>query len=247
MKIVAIIQARMESTRLPGKVLKEICGKPVLWHIVNRVSKSKYLEQIIIATSTNEADDAIEEFARENAIDVYRGSQLNVLERFYQCAVQYDADIIVRLTGDNTLIDSHIIDLGIDCFVKEADNDYMSYREGLPLGMVVEIFSFQALKTAYEEATDAECLEHVTPYIYKNDKFHVKKVSGMGEDYSHLRWTLDTVQDYKLITKIYETLYREDDNIFYFEDIIEQYKHHKEWIKINESIGQVSISYKGEY
>lgn len=246
MKIVAIIQARMESTRLPGKVLMDICGKPVLWHIVNRASKSENLEQIIIATSQNAADDAIEKVALANEWEIYRGSQMNVLERFYKCAVQYDADVIIRFTGDNTLIDPHIIDLGINSFKETPDIDYMYYREGLPIGMAVEIFTFRALERAYKEATDEECLEHVTPYLYKNRVFKAKRMSATGVDYSYLRWTLDTLQDYELITSIYKVLYKNPENIFGFEDIIRQYPYHTEWIGINSDIKQVKVRYEGD-
>lgn len=246
MKVAAIIQARMESTRLPGKVLMEICGKPVLWHIVNRSLKSRYLEHVMIATSNNSADDKIYQFALNNSIDVYRGSQTNVLERFYRCALQYEPDIIVRLTGDNALIDPYIIDSGIEYFIQNEGIDYIYYREGLPLGMAVEIFTYQALKTAYDEAEDDECLEHVTPYLYKNSKFNAKRVPGLGEDYSYLRWTLDTRQDYELITKIYETLYGNGERLFCFEDVIEQYKYHTEWKDINSNVEQVKVTYKGD-
>lgn len=246
MEITAIIQARMGSTRLPGKVLREICGKPVLWHIVNRVSGSDYLDKIIIATSDHPADDIIEQFTMGYKLDVYRGSQYNVLERFYKCAVQYKTDLVVRLTGDNALIDPHIIDLGIEYFIKETGTDYLYYREGLPLGMAVEIFTFQALETAYKEATDAECLEHVTPYLYKNSKFNAKRVSGIGKNYSNYRWTMDTEQDYNLIKKIYENLYRNEEDIFYFEDILEQYLYHDEWSGINSGVKQIRVNYKGE-
>lgn len=236
----------MGSTRLRGKVLMEICKKPVLWHIVNRASRSRHLEQIIIATSNDPVDDAIEQFAVVNETELYRGAQMNVLDRFYKCAAQYKADIIVRLTGDNALIDPGIIDLGIECFKRSPGVDYMYYREGLPLGMAVEIFTFQALKVAYENATDEECLEHVTPYLYKNSIFNTKRISCIGEDYSRLRWTLDTAQDYRLITEIYKNLYKDDETIFSFEDVMEQYLYHEEWTGINSDIDQIKVKYQGE-
>lgn len=245
MKIIAIVQARMGSSRLPGKVLMNICGKPVLWHIVNRAKKSNYLDSVIIATSTEPEDDEIERFAYKYDIAVFRGSQDNVLERFYQCAGQCNAECIVRLTGDNTLIDPHIIDKGIEYFMGEKELDYLSYREGLPLGMSVEIFTYRALETAYLEATDMECLEHVTPYLYHNkDKFKVVKAECEGVDHSELRWTLDTRQDYELIQKIYEKLYTDAENIFSYEDILKEYAN--DWKLVNAGIRQVKIEYTGE-
>lgn len=246
MKVIAIIQARMESTRLPGKVLKNISGKPALWHIVRRALRSRLLDNIIIATSENIADYPIYQFACDNGMEVFRGSQSNVLERFYKCAVQYKPDIVVRLTGDNVLIDSALIDAGIECFLRQKDLDYMYYREGLPLGMAVEVFTYQALQAAYSEANEPECLEHVTPYLYRNSKFHTKRISSIGEDYSYLRWTLDTQCDYELITKIYKILYKNENSIFGMEDVLEQYQSHKEWEKINSDVEQVKVTYQGD-
>ena len=247
MKIMAIIQARMGSSRLPGKVLMNLCDKPVLWHIVNRIQKSWYINSIIIATSINREDDAIEQFAVKNNINVYRGNQTNVLERFYKCAKQYNPDIIVRLTGDNALIDPHIADQGIEYFISKKGLDYVYYREGLPLGMAVEIFSSQALEKAYAEAKDAECLEHVTPYMYLNqDKFKSERIHAIGKDRCSLRWTLDTRQDYELLTRIYEALYAEGEDLFYYEDILEEYQSHEEWMMVNSGIRQVGLTYKGD-
>lgn len=247
MEITAIIQARMGSSRLPGKVLMDICGKPVLWHVVNRISKSKYIGNIVIATSDDKTDDALSRFAENNGTYIYRGSQYNVLERYYKCACIYNASAIIRFTGDNVLVDPHIIDNGIEYFNRRKNVDYIYYREGLPVGMAVEIFTFRALETAYYEAVDSECLEHVTPYIYKNsEKYKIERVKCIGEDYNHLRWTLDTKEDYLLLSEIYGTLYKNERNIFYYEDILEQYKYHKEWQDLNSCVKQKKIIYNGE-
>lgn len=244
MKIIAIIQARMESTRLPGKVLKDICGTPILEHIVSRIQISKYLDEVMIATSQNEADDAIERFARQCNVAYYRGSQENVLERFAKCAELYEPDVIVRLTADNALVDADIIDEGITFFLQEKNLDYLYYREGLPLGMGVEIFRFEALLKAYKESTDRECLEHVTPYIYRNPQiFNVKYGEKIGEDLSCLRWTIDTAEDYELVSNIYQELYYKYKYEFHLQDILKVYKYHDEWKEINSTIEQVKISY----
>ena len=247
MEITAIIQARMGSSRLPGKVLMDICGKPVLWHIVNRISKSKYIRNIVIATSDDKIDDAISRFAGNNGTYIYRGNQYNVLERYYKCACIYNTSVIIRLTGDNVLVDPHIIDNGIEYFNESGNLDYIYYREGLPVGMAVEIFTFRALEMAYYEAVDRECLEHGTPYIYKNsEKYKIERVKCIGPDYSHLRWTLDTKEDYLLLSEIYGTLYTNERSIFYYEDILEQYKHHEKWQCLNSSVRQKKIIYSGE-
>ncbi len=246
-KITAIIQARMESTRLPGKVLKSICGVPILKHIVNRVSMSEMVDSIIVATSQNQADDVIEEFCVNNKILYFRGSQENVLQRFVDCANKYKSDIIIRLTGDNALIDSEIIDSGIKEFQCEGKVDYLYYKEGLPIGMAIEIFKYSALARAYKEAKDSECLEHVTPYLYKNpDKFIVKRSCCNNNDYSNLRWTIDTRSDFILVSNIYNVLYQQYGDKFHYNDIIKEYKKHKEWYRINDEINQVKIYYQGE-
>lgn len=247
MMIVAIIQARMESTRLPGKVLKKMCGKTVLQHIVARVSNSVNVNKVVIATSTNDADNAIEKMAQENNIICYRGSQNNVLERFAKCAEIFKPDIIVRLTGDNALIDFKIIDQGIQEFISDGTLDYLKYRDGLPLGMAVEIFKYSALMTAYHNATNDECLEHVTPYLYKNpDKFKIGKSSCNDRDLSNLRWTIDTQDDFELISLIYEQLYPKHGDNFEMLDIIEAYNEHPEWQTVNNRIEQVKVNYNGE-
>jgi len=141
MKIVAIIQARMSSTRLPGKVLMEICGKPLLWHVVNRVSHSKYISQIVIATSTNPKDDEIEKFAKKYKLKVFRGSENDCLDRYYKAAKKYKADVIVRITADCPLICPEIIDRVIAEF-KKNNSDYVSNSiiHTFPDGVYVEVF-----------------------------------------------------------------------------------------------------------
>ncbi len=245
MKVVAIIQARMGSTRLPQKIMTDLCGKPMLWHIVKRVANSKMIDDVVIATSTNSEDDAVEQLAKEYGISLWRGSQENVLERFYDCATYYHADLIVRLTGDNALVDSSIIDMGISYF-KEHEYDYVSYRKGLPIGMIIEIFSYVALKKSYENAEDIQCLEHVTPYIYKNPHmFQIKYVPCIGTDYSYLRWTMDTEYDKQLITEIYQTLYHQN-KYFTFEEILKEYEKHPQWLTINGEVKQNQVTYQGE-
>ena len=168
-----------------------------------------------------------------------------MLERFYDCATFYKADILVRLTADNALVDAGIIDAGITYFQKHT-YDYVYYREGLPIGMACEIFTYDALKRAYENASDAECLEHVTPYLYKNPHlFHVERVGCIGENLGFLRWTMDTELDKELITQIYNCIYTRKNN-FTYRDILEEYKIHPGWTQLNSSVEQVAVTYRGE-
>lgn len=246
MRIVAIIQARMGSTRLPQKVLVDLCGKPMMQHIVDRVAQSQMIDDVVIATSVSQSDTQIERYCSSHGISCFRGSQSNVLERFFKCALFYKANIIIRLTGDNALVDPYILDDGIKLFLERQNFDYLYYREGLPLGMAVEIFTKDALEDAWQNASNQECLEHVTPYIYRNPhRFKILRAECIGKDNSDLRWTMDTEQDYILISNIYKALYRKKE-VFTYKEILKQYEIHNDWKYINSNINQIVVEYNGE-
>ncbi len=244
MKTVVITQARMTSTRLPGKVLLPLCGKPALYQIYSRITRAKSVDEFYLATSVAESDDVIEAFANQYGIKCFRGSLDNVLSRYYHCAKEANADIVVRCTADNSLIDSNIIDEAIQTFIS-LGVDYIHYKNGLPLGMRIEVFSFPALERAYREATNSECLEHVTPYIINNtDIFKVVKYQDeITEDHSDMRFTTDTPEDYRFVTSIYEHF---GNNTFTYEDILDFLKERPELLLINKDIPQVQVQYKGE-
>lgn len=240
-KTVVIIQARMGSTRLPGKILKPICGKEMLWHIVTRARGARGVAQTILATTTQSCDDAVAEFCLQKDIPFFRGSEENVLERYYKCAVENDADVIIRLTCDNPLIDPRIIDRTIEAFTSSDSLDYLKYRKGLPLGFQVEIFSMSALKKAYTLASLPQHFEHVTNIMYTDsNNFKYALAPQEGEDFSCLRWTVDTLEDYTLASKIYEALYSQNP-LFGFDDIIAAYSNHPEWLEINKEIKQKQV------
>lgn len=209
--ILAILQARMSSSRLPGKVLKTINGKPILAYEIDRIKQSKKIDKIVLATSMNPEDDPLETLARDNNIDCYRGDLHNVLKRFYDCATEYNADIIVRLTGDCPIIDPMIIDDVISLFQNE-NSDYTSnaVERTYPDGLDVEVFSYKALKTAYLNAQKEDEKEHVTKYIYSHSESF--KISHLKNDidYSYIRWTLDTIDDFYFFKYFYE-LHKNDD------------------------------------
>lgn len=237
MKTVAIIQARMSSERLPGKVLKPIIGVPMMKRIVLRAQKAKNVDEVIVATSTDVSDDELYQFCVRENINVYRGNLNNVLDRYYQCATQSKADIIVRLTGDNALIDPEIIDRSIQIFINAEDMDYLHYCDELPLGMCTETFSYSALERAHANTDNAECLEHVTLYMYRNKgAFSVLNYSDTSlSDHSELRWTMDTPQDYELIECIYSYFGRDH---FGYNEILKAYEEHPEWKMINSDVKQ---------
>jgi spore coat polysaccharide biosynthesis protein SpsF len=216
--IAAIVQARMGSTRLPGKVLMNLAGKPVLWHIITRLHRATHLDNICVGTTTENEDDRIEEACRTWNIPIYRGSSDDVLSRYYECANYIGMqrgmeDYIVRITADCPLIDPAIVDLLIENAV-HGHYDYVSNTDPptFPDGLDVEVFRFEVLETAVREAKLNSEREHVTPFIRNNRSF-LKYNYASTLDLSNIRLTLDTCEDYKMITAIYAALYHEGEII----------------------------------
>ena len=244
MKIIAIIQARMSSTRLPGKVLRNLNDNSVIFNIYHRVSMAHKINKVIVATSTEENDDVLYEYCHENNMNIFRGSLNNVLERYYECATSEKADIIIRLTGDNPLIDAQFIDKAIEIF-SEKQLDYLSYCKQLPLGMGIEVFSYDSLKRTYNEAHNQECQEHVTLYMYKNPNSFscLKYDDDTLHDNSNLRFTVDTEKDYDFACSIYKEFGETDFSYF---DILELLKKKPQLVEINNSVVQKKVTYDGE-
>ena len=216
--IATIIQARMGSTRMPGKVLMDLAGKPVLWHIVTRLQRAAQLDSIWVATTIVHDDDRIEEACRNWNVPVFRGSHDDVLSRYYECAkrigMQRDKeDYIVRITADCPFVDPSIVDILIEKAV-HGDYDYVSNTDPptFPDGLDVEVFRFQVLETAVKEAWLNSEREHVTPYIRMNKAF-LKYNFSRTPDLSNIRLTFDTREDYQMIAMIYDALYREGEII----------------------------------
>jgi spore coat polysaccharide biosynthesis protein SpsF len=230
MKVVAIIQARMGSTRLPGKILMPISGKPLLWHIVQRLASVSKIDKVIIATSDSSFDDPVIAMAADNGISIYRGSEMDVLERFHDAAELYKADHVIRVTGDCPLVDPQIIEKLIGLYFG-SDYDlcgvacgagmvYQTEVKRFPDGLDAEIFSMKTLSEAHQNAKSKLHREHVTPYIWKNEEqYSVGALHPEKEDYSQHRWTVDNEEDFKLIRWIYEVLYSRD-KLFTFNDIL---------------------------
>jgi len=229
----AIIQARMGSTRLPRKVMLNILGKPVLWHVVNRVSKARLIDGLIVATTVKLEDDIIAEFCKSNGVLVFRGSENDVLDRYYQCAKEYNIKDIVRITADCPLHDPNVIDMVIKEYLG-GDCDYAcnTIKYTFPDGFDVEIFSFTALEDAWKNAKLTSEREHVTPYIRKNEKFRKKNVFS-NKKYPLYRCSLDHPEDYEFIKRIYEGIGKE---MFYIDDVINYLRKQQELLKINQHI-----------
>lgn len=247
MKIVVIIQARMGSTRLPGKVMIKIKDKTVLNHVVERIRCCKNVDDIIVATSLDKSNNAIEQECCHMKVKCFRGNEQDVLKRYYCAAKQNNADLIVRITSDCPVIDYNIIDKMIEKFLSEdkiRNIDYMSnfdiVENTFPRGMDVEIIKFYALEKTYKEANKSYEREHVTPYIYNNpNKFKLMGYSN-EEDLSKYRFTLDTKEDLQLITVIYNNLY-DNNNKFSMNNIIDFVKKNPQVIKINENVVQKNL------
>lgn len=241
MTITAIIQARMSSTRLPGKILKEVNGKPLLTYQLERIAQSNLIDKVVIATTIASKDDIIVEFCKKNSLEYYRGSENDVLSRYYETAEQYGGDIIVRLTSDCPIIDPSIVDETIQYYI-ESNYDYVSntIERTYPRGLDTEVFSKEALEKAYKEATLSRDKEHVTAYMYSNpERFKLGYIKNK-QDYSNYRWTIDTIEDFKLIELILKELY-EENSIFYMSDVIELLKKYPKWIELNAHIEQKKI------
>lgn len=231
--ILAIIQARMGSRRFPGKVLRELGSRPLLWHVHDRVRESERIDEVVIATSQSQEDISIIEFAEEFMVPVFIGSEDDVLDRFYHAADKFGGDEIVRICGDIPLIDPHIIDNTIDYFLN-GSFDYVNNWLTFPEGQHVEILSFRVLEKAWKEATKPSEREHVTPFIYNNPQEF--KIGQLRSDIGvpAMRLAVDYPCDFELVEKIYDRLW--EGHIFYFDEICELFDAEPHLLEINKGI-----------
>lgn len=235
MKIAIITQARMTSTRLPGKVLKIVKGEPLLFYHVERARLSGI--SVIVATTINKEDDVIAQECQKLKVPCFRGDESDVLGRYYNCAKELALDTIVRITSDCPLIDGALIKKGVESFAK-SKADYLSntVERTFPRGFDFEIFSFKALQTAYQEAKDNSEREHVTPYIWRNNPALFKIESYVNQvDKSDYRITVDTELDFLLIKELIEEFRADQKNC---QQIIEIFEKYPELAKINENVKQ---------
>ena len=211
--VLVIIQARMDSTRLPGKVMMKIRGKPLLYYVINQIRGSCFKPNIIVATTNLSNDDVIASFSESQNVKIFRGNEIDVLDRFYQCTKKFNDNTIIRICADSPFIDYNLID---ECFTKfeESNIDYLSNtiikhgetwkedQNGYPLGTAVEVFSFDTLEKAWKESKSPYEREHVTDYIIKHPKiFRLDSVQNF-EDFSHYRIVVDYKEDFELANKI---------------------------------------------
>jgi len=212
LRTVAIVQARMGSTRLPGKVLMDIGGETTLCRVVRRLSRSKLITEVAIATTDSPADDAIVSESKRLGVRCFRGSEQDVLARYLDAAEEFEADVIVRITSDCPLIDAGMTDdVLVEFFREEADFAFNAVPDRLPRGLDVEVFARKALGQAARLATDAYQREHVTPIFYERRDLFAVAALPSEQDFSRYRWTLDTPQDLRLIRAIYAHYGNRDD------------------------------------
>lgn len=245
MKVVAIIQARLGSTRLPGKVLRDLCGKPMIGHVVERAHRILKVEHVQVAISEEPSDDEL--FAHLSGykrIGITRGPEDDVLARYWKAANETSADIIVRITADCPLLSPAVSSRVVARYlerVPEVDFTSNTLRRTFPRGLDSEVFSFEALEEAYREARTPSDREHVTPFIWRQPtRFHLFSVEDR-EDRSDHRWTVDTEEDFELVKRIFEDLY-EDGMVFEYEETLDCLKRHPDWTQINLHIEQKPIS-----
>ena len=240
MRVVAIIQARMGSTRLPGKVLMDIAGETMLARVVNRVRRATRIDETVVATTVSQKDEPIVAECQKLNVTYFRGSEEDVLDRYYQAAHTHNAEVVVRITSDCPLIDPEVVDQVVEEFAtEEADYACNGLAQTYPRGLDVEVMTLHALERAWREADKPYQRVHVTPYIYEiPGRFCVHSVES-GENHSDHRWTVDTPEDLAFVKEIYRLF--EGVDSFSWRDVLEVLKREPELMGINHHVRQKEL------
>jgi spore coat polysaccharide biosynthesis protein SpsF len=236
-KVVGIVQARMGSTRLPGKVLKDLGGETMLARVVGRLRYANRISEVLVATTDRPGDDAIVDECRRLSVAVSRGDQDDVLDRYFKAAESASADVVVRITSDCPLIDPEITDKTIAQFLDELP-DYASNTivRTYPRGLDTEVMSFSALKRAWQQAQEPYQREHVTPYLLEHpSEFRLVSVVD-DRDYSGYRWTVDTAEDLLLVKTVYDRL--KSEGMFSWRDVLDLVEREPELAELNRGVVQ---------
>lgn len=237
--VIAIVQGRMSSSRLPGKVLLDIGGQPMLARVVMRARRARTLDHVIVATTTDPSDEAIAEFCRERGFPCFRGDLFDVLDRYYQAARLYQAGVIVRLTADCPVLDPDEIDRTVKLLF-ETGAEFTTnrlpppFKRTTPIGLDTEVCTFAALERAWREAKAKHEREHVMPYLYEDPGRFKMKVADMEPDCSHLRWTVDTPEDLEVMRQIYAAF--QNDDGFSLAELLIMNKKHPEWQQMTSTV-----------
>jgi spore coat polysaccharide biosynthesis protein SpsF len=234
MNVVAIIQARMGSTRLPGKVLLDLAGEPMLVRDMNRLARAEMLDEVVIATTVEPADDAIVDLCQEHDWHYFRGSEADVLDQYYRTAQEYQADVVVRVTSDCPLIEPQVVDRVVREFLKrQSEIDYAANTlqpRTFPRGLDTEVVRFDALERAWRE--------HVTRYIRGHPELFKSYGVLSEEALSYMRWTVDTSEDLALVRRIYEHFGHDR---FSWREVLALLEQYPEWLAINRDVQQKAI------
>ncbi len=238
-RVAAIVQARMGSSRLPGKVMRDLAGEPMLVRQMKRLYRAKLLDDIVIATTTDPSDEEIVTVCNTHGWNYFRGNDRDVLDRYYKAARSFSADIVVRITSDCPLIEPVIVDQVIDVFLNRAPAiDYVTNvlpRRTYPRGLDTEVISIGALECSWREDTNMQWREHVTQYIHHNqDRFRIQGVTN-DTDLSFMRWTVDTSEDLQFVSRIFEHFCND---LFSWRDVLVYLDEHPELLDINRHIQQ---------
>ena len=239
MRVVAIIQARTASTRFPGKVLADLAGEPMLARVVNRSRRATTLDEVVVATSVEPGDDAIVDICKERDWPYFRGSENDVLDRYYRAAMKYRAEAVVRITSDCPLIDPEILDRVVQVFLDgQPDVDYISNaypRFTFPRGLDIEVVRLDALEQAWREDRNLAWREHVTPFILLNPNLFCLAGVLHDSDLSDMRWTVDTPEDMEFVRRIFDTF---NHDRFSWQDVVSLLKRRPHWLDLNRHVQQ---------
>lgn len=239
-KTVALLQARMGSTRLPGKILMDIAGKPMMDHVVTRTMRAKTLDEVVVTTSDLPGDDVTAAYCAERGWPVFRGSSEDVLDRFYQAAKAHGGETLVRITCDCPMIEPDIIDDVVRLFERTgADYAVNGWKKlSYPRGISAEAFSFAALERAWREDKNPAWREHGTPYLYMHPELFKLEELVSDKDYSAMRWTVDTPEDMAFVRKIFEAFGHDR---FTWKETLALLEKHPDWLEINRHIVQKTL------
>ncbi len=244
LRVVLIVQARMGSERLPGKPLKKVLGKTLFEYLIERLRRVKYADEVVLATTTLPKDDPLAALSQSLKISYFRGSEEDVLDRFLQAGKFFRADVVVRISGDCPLIDPALIDEAIRFFLDHYPQyDHVSncLNRTYPRGMDVEVFSMSSLEKVAKESSLPEEREHVTVYYYRHPETFVLGSLEGKRDLSHYRWTVDTQEDFMLISKMLENIYPSTPE-FTLADLLRASEAHPEWRLINAHVQQKPLT-----
>ena len=239
MKTIVIVQSRLGSSRLKGKVLKNICGKTMLARVIERLKRSRLGNNVVVATTTNSEDDAVIQECKNLSTPVFCGSEEDVLDRYYRAARHFKADAVVRITSDCPLVDPEVVDRVIETFQKEKP-DFASNAvvRTYPRGLDTEMISLSALSSAWEKAKAPYERTHVTPFIRENSKlFRIVSITST-RDLSYHRWTVDTAEDLEFVRAVYQRFGDSDD--FNWQDVLDLLEREPALMKINAEVRQKS-------